>query len=192
MAPPRKLTPSVLVALGLGAACKPVADVKPCLDIPVDTDTDVRSDTDTDAGDTDTPPVEPCLEIAIQPCLKYSVCLSPIEPCLDMDVCLEAPPPETGPCLDVPADPDTEPTNDVCLSIIEPKKRRKGKKKKKNDDDSSLDVCLNYAFPDDGASPRRPDDQAAAKPKDVVRDAVLDRGVLPDDVAHLLRTRRDG
>ena len=193
MAP--KLDPRILLALGLTAACRPVADV-----IRPDVDT-VEPDTDL-PGDTDVPPSvdKPCLSPKPPPAQPIpptiGPCLEPppdIGPCLSpkLGPCLGPPPVDLGPCLDPPAR-DTGLA--VCLSEVAdpppPKTGSKGKKGKNSPRDDHLDVCLEFADPDRFEAPPPDDEPELAPSMDEARRRVLDRGVLPDDVAAVVDARR--
>jgi hypothetical protein len=97
-------------------------------------------------------------------------------PCLDVPADTD-----TSACLDYPADTDTDTDTGPCLSPPEDSGS--------SGEDTGTGPCLDVAeVREADAGPVVPDDAPAAH-KDFVN-RVLDRGVLPDDVAALIRSRR--
>ena len=97
---PRKLSPAVLLALGLhGCQCEE-QHVGPCLSF-------VPADPPDDPPD---PPIGPCLD-TLPPEPPVGPCLTPLPP--------DPPEPPIGPCLEPPLEPP-EPRNHPCLSIAPP------------------------------------------------------------------------
>lgn len=130
----------------------------------------------------DMPPEDmgPCLEAPPEP--DVAPCLEQVEPApwpgepAKPSVCLRyAPEPRTDPppepCLDLPAEHAPGPCLKVAPEPAPPPK-----------DDGRM--CLSEYDPET-------DGHGALTPRDAVED-VLARGVLPDDVADLLRSRKKG
>lgn len=161
----RQLSPAVLAAIGLSSACR----LGPCLKF-ADTDTGpCLSPVDTDTGDTGTGP-----------------CLSPIDT-------------DTGPCLDVAPHSD---------SPGDSRDSRDSRWDSSDSQDSVVGPCLDMV-PDTGCdsgdsgcdSGQQAQDAGMARVLDAAKtelthaftvavDAVLERRVLPEDVAARLRALR--
>lgn len=170
---PSKVPMSVLAALGLVAVegCTThTPSARPCLNImvePSDTEGDTPAPVDDDgASPDDDEPEEP----AVGPCLEY---VPDWEPDTDND-----------PKKDPPADPPPEPPLGPCLSPLPPPQ-----KPVESPHEPAPGPCLRM-MPEpreEGPVPTKP------KPGEEGEDpegAVLERGVLPADVADLLRSRK--
>ena len=164
---PGKLPRSVLLALGLTAGCQQCGKthIGPCLSIAPD-------------PDPNNPHVGPCLspveppeppprDTGVAPCLSEVAPEDPPEQPPDLGVCLSIILPEhVGPCLDFPVEPPEPP-------------------------EPPIEPCLEYiSEPEPEPAPEPAgDDGKGGKTGSIqgVRDRVLARGVLPEDVAALLR-----
>lgn len=158
---PRKLSPAVLLALGLhGCQCEE-QHVGPCLSF-------VPADPPDDPPD---PPIGPCLD-TLPPEPPVGPCLTPLPP--------DLPEPPIGPCLEPPLEPP-EPRNHPCLSIAPPHIPET----RQDAPETPVRPCLSEPYHESPAKPEPPGKKTAADQ----REAVLRRveSALPPDVAATLR-----